>query len=108
MYYVDLNNNIYTIKKKIRAIAVSAAGIRIIGGYGGGGHQGDGHPVRRNGQSRGCRRGLDIGGMGKTGGGGAGVVFTTMERVGRETDLTTGFPDAENGGGEALAAVGRR
>ncbi len=45
---------------------------------------------------------------GKQEGGGAGVVFTTMERVGRETDLTTGFPDAENGGGEALAAVGRR
>ncbi len=47
--------------------------------------------------------------MGKTGGGGgAGVVFTTMERVGREMVLTTGFPDAENGGGEVLAAVGRR
>ncbi len=42
------------------------------------------------------------------GGGGAGVVFTMMERVGRETDLTTGFPNAENGGGEALVAVGRR
>ncbi len=40
--------------------------------------------------------------------GGASVVFTMMERVGRETDLTTGFPDAKNGGGEVLAAVGRR
>ncbi len=46
--------------------------------------------------------------MGKTGGGGgAGVVFTTMKRVGREMVLTTGFPDAENGGGGVLAAGGR-
>ncbi len=39
---------------------------------------------------------------------GVGVVFATMERLGRETDLTKGFPDVENGVGEVRAVVGRR
>ncbi|KAK0222589.1 hypothetical protein EDD85DRAFT_796471 [Armillaria nabsnona] len=56
----------------------------------------------------GCYHGLDVGGIGKTGGGDAGVIFTMMEMVRRETVLTTGFPDVENRGGEVLAAVDRR
>ncbi|KAK0235748.1 hypothetical protein EDD85DRAFT_791185 [Armillaria nabsnona] len=42
---------------------------------------------------------------GENGKGGAHIIFTMMERVGRETDLITGFPDVENRGGEVLAAV---
>ncbi len=67
MYYVGPKYKIYTIKKK-HPIAVSTVGVCIIGGHGGGDHQGDGHPIGQNGQSQHCRRGLDIGDMGKTGG----------------------------------------
>lgn len=34
-----------------------------------------------------------------------GAIFTVMETLEGETDLTTGFPDVENGGGEVLVVV---
>ncbi len=84
---------------------MSTAGVRTIGGHSGGGRREGGHPVGRNGQSPALSWRSGRRWYGENGRVSVGAVFIAMATSEKKTDLTVGFPDVENGGGEVRGAV---